>query len=101
MATLESADSTTHSCTASGVIGSILTGVFANKSVGGFSGLLEGNPQQFIANLEGTAIAVVFGFVGTFVLLSVLKAVMNVKVDLKEEDASLDRALHGEETYAF
>ena len=84
-----------------GIIGSVLTGVFAVKSIGGFSGLLEGNTQQFIANLEGTAISAVYAFVVTFVVLSVMKVVMNVKVQLKEEEESLDRALHGEEAYAF
>lgn len=84
-----------------GVIGSVLTGVFASKEIGGFSGLLEGNTQQFIANLEGTAISVVFAFVATYLILSALKCFMSVSVDLKEEEESLDRALHGEEAYAF
>jgi ammonium transporter, Amt family len=84
-----------------GIVGSVLTGVFAAKSVGGFSGLIEGNMDQFIANIEGTAISAVYAFVATFVILRVLKAVMNVSVDVKEEEASLDRALHGEEAYAF
>ncbi|HVW66699.1 MAG TPA: ammonium transporter [Candidatus Peribacteraceae bacterium] len=84
-----------------GVIGSILTGVFAAKSVGGVSGLLEGNTHQFIANLEGTTIAVVFAFVGTWVLLNIIQMFMSLKVNLKEEQESLDRMLHGEEAYDF
>lgn len=84
-----------------GVIGSILTGVFASKEIGGFSGLIEGNTQQFIANLEGTAISVLFAFVTTYVILIILKAIMKVRVDEKEETEGLDKILHGEEAYAF
>ncbi len=84
-----------------GIIGSILTGVFASKSIGGFSGLIEGNMAQFVANLEATAIAAVFAFVATYIILSILKAIMVIGVDLKEEQESLDRALHGEEAYDF
>ncbi len=84
-----------------GIIGSILTGVFAAKSIGGFSGLTEGNTQQFVANLEATVISAVFAFVATYILLMVIKAFMSVSVNLKEEQDSLDRALHGEEAYDF
>lgn len=84
-----------------GIIGSILTGVFASKSIGGFSGLTEGNTQQFIANLEATIISAVFAFIATYILLIVIKAFMNMSVNLKEEQESLDRALHGEEAYDF
>lgn len=84
-----------------GIVGSILTGIFASKEIGGFAGLMEGNTDQFLANLYGTVIAAVFGFVATFIILSVLKVFMNVKVELREEEESLDRALHGEEAYDF
>lgn len=84
-----------------GAVGSILTGVFAAKSIGGVSGLLEGNTHQFVANLEGTAIAIVFAFVGTFVLLNILKLFISLDVEVKQEHNGLDHALHGEEAYAF
>ncbi|MFA6992373.1 MAG: ammonium transporter [Candidatus Gracilibacteria bacterium] len=84
-----------------GITGSILTGVFASKSIGGFSGLLEGNTAQFLSNIYGTAISIVFAFVATFVLLKIIGVFMPLKVDLKDENESLDRALHGEEAYDF
>jgi Amt family ammonium transporter len=83
-----------------GIIGSVLTGVFAAKSIGGFSGLLEGNTQQFIANIEATAISATFAFLATYVLLIIIKAIMSVKVDVQHEE-DLDKVLHGEEAYAF
>lgn len=84
-----------------GVVGSILTGVFASKAVGGFDGLIEGNSEQFFANLYVTLAAAAFAFVMTFILLKVLKGVMNVRVQPHEEEEGLDRALHGEEAYEF
>lgn len=84
-----------------GVVGSVLTGVFATKSIGGFSGLIEGNAELFWANIAATAIAAAFAFVSTFVLLRTLKAMMHIGVDAKKEEEGLDRALHGEEAYAF
>ena len=82
-------------------MGSILTGVFAVKALGGYSGLLEGNTQQFLANLYGTLISMTFGFVMTYIILLVLKLCMNIRVEPKEEEEGLDRALHGEEAYDF
>ncbi len=84
-----------------GIIGSILTGVFASKQIGGFAGLLEGNSALFIANLQATAITAVFAFVATYVILAILKFVMNVSVHPQAQEEGLDKALHGEEAYAF
>jgi ammonium transporter, Amt family len=84
-----------------GIVGSILTGVFATKSIGGFSGLIDGSTDIFFANIAATAIAAAFAFFMTYVLLGILKSVMHVSVDPKKEEEGLDRALHGEEAYAF
>lgn len=84
-----------------GVVGSIFTGVFASARIGGFSGLIEGNTAQFVANLEGTAISIVFAFVTTYILLKVLGMFMKFSVAPQEEAQGLDRALHGEEAYDF
>jgi Amt family ammonium transporter len=84
-----------------GIIGSLLTGVLAVKAIGGYSGLVEGNMAQFVSNVEGTAISAGYAFIATYVILVVLKAFMKVSVDPVEEEAGLDRALHGEEAYDF
>ncbi|MBI5411725.1 ammonium transporter [Candidatus Peregrinibacteria bacterium] len=84
-----------------GIVGSILTGVFASKAIGGVSGWIEGNPGQFLANLEGTLISIVFAFTATFLLLKILKQFMTFEIVTKEETEGLDRALHGEEAYDF
>lgn len=83
-----------------GVIGSVLTGVFASKEIGGFSGLIEGGKDLFIANIQGTVIAVVFAFTMTYLLLILLKSIMHVGIT-ERELADIDKALHGEEAYAL
>lgn len=82
-----------------GIVGSILTGVFAAKEIGGFSGLIEGNTAQFMSNLYGTLIAMVFAFVATYIILIVMKLFM--KLGVEANGGSLDKAIHGEEAYDF
>ncbi len=84
-----------------GIIGSVLTGVFASSKMSSFSGLIEGNTTLFWANIYATATAMIFAFAMTYILLRILKAVMKVSVEPKEEAEGLDRALHGEEAYDF
>ncbi len=84
-----------------GIVGSLLTGVFASGKISGVSGLIEGNVTQFLANVYATAIAMAFGFVMTYGILRILKAFMHVGAEPKEDDQGLDRMLHGEEAYAF
>lgn len=84
-----------------GIVGSLLTGVLATKDMGGYSGLLEGNFALFQANVIATVIAMAFGFLGTFIILHLLKFCMNISVDPAVEEEGLDRVLHGEEAYAF
>jgi len=39
-----------------GLTGTLLAGLFATTSIGGTSGLIEGNPQQFLIQLYGEAL---------------------------------------------
>jgi len=84
-----------------GALGAILTGVFATKSVGGVSGLIEGNPQQLINQLVGVGASVLLALVGTFLILRVLDATMGLRVTSDEELSGLDLSQHGEEGYIF
>lgn len=85
----------------SGVTGSILTGVFAAEAIGGASGWIEGNFAQFMSNVYGTAIAIIFSFVATWIILKVVTMVMDYEVTDAEIQEGLDRALHGEDAYDF
>jgi Amt family ammonium transporter len=81
-----------------GILGALLTGVFATSEVGGEAvrGLLDGNPGQLWIQVEGILWTVGWCAVATFVILKVLDLVMGLRVDRDAEREGLDLALHGE-----
>jgi Amt family ammonium transporter len=81
-----------------GIVGALLTGVFATGAVGGDSarGLLDGNPAQLWIQLKGVLWTVGWCAVASFVLLKLIDVVMGLRVDKDSEREGLDLALHGE-----
>ena len=79
-----------------GIIGAILTGVFAVEAIGGTAGLLEGNFAQVPIQAYGVLATVVWCAVATFVILMVLKLIIGIRVTEAAEVEGLDVALHGE-----
>ncbi|MGE0627026.1 MAG: ammonium transporter [Hyphomicrobiaceae bacterium] len=79
-----------------GIVGAILTGVFAVKAIGGTSGLLEGNVGQVAVQAYGILATVIWSALATFVILMVIKVVMGLRVDKNTEVEGLDINLHGE-----
>ena len=79
-----------------GIVGALLTGVFAKSAIGGTSGLLEGNPGQVLIQLEGIVATIVYTAVVTFILLKIIGAVMGLRVSKDEEIEGLDYNEHGE-----
>jgi len=85
-----------------GMLGTLLAGVFAAASVSaaggdpGISGLLEGNPAQFVAQAIGVAVTVVWCAVGTWITLKIVDALVGLRVVAEQEREGLDLALHGE-----
>ena len=79
-----------------GIVGALLTGVFAVEAIGGTPGVLEGNPGQVLIQLEGIAVTIAYCGVMSFVLLKIIGAVMGLRVDDETEVGGLDINLHGE-----
>jgi Amt family ammonium transporter len=79
-----------------GIVGAILTGVFAVKDIGGTAGLLEGNGGQVVTQLIGVGATVAYGLVMTFIILKVIDLAIGLRVSEEEEREGLDVALHGE-----
>ena len=79
-----------------GIIGALLTGVFAVQQYGGTAGLLEGNPGQFINQCIGVLTVIVYDLVVSVIILSILKATIGLRVSDEVERDGLDYALHGE-----
>jgi Amt family ammonium transporter len=83
-----------------GLWGAVATGIFAVEAVGGASGLLQGNVDQFVAQVIGAVAAVVYAFVVTYAIAKVVDATMGLRVTEDEEYVGLDISQHGEKAYA-
>jgi Amt family ammonium transporter len=79
-----------------GIVGAILTGVFAVKEIGGVSGMLEGNGGQVVIQLIGVGATVAYTAVASFIILKVIDMVIGLRVSEEEEREGLDVSLHGE-----
>ena len=82
-----------------GIVGAILTGVFATMAVTGAAdpvGLIDGNAGQVFTQIKGVVITIVYCGVVTAIILYVIKAVIGLRVSEEEERDGLDLSLHGE-----
>jgi len=79
-----------------GIVGAVLTGVFASKAIGGTSGLLGGNPAQVLPQLWGIAVTIGWCAVTSFILLKIIDMVIGLRVDEEIERDGLDLSLNGE-----
>ena len=85
-----------------GIIGSVLTGVFATRFVtgeGGVQGALYGDWNQLWIQVAATVISMAFSAVMTFVLFKVVDKLVGIRVDKRVEEEGLDIYEHGESAY--
>jgi Amt family ammonium transporter len=83
-----------------GIIGAILTGVFAASALGGV-GLADGMTVggQLWAQIKGVLITIAFVAVVSYLLLKVVDAIIGLRVSDEQETEGLDLALHDERGY--
>ena len=84
-----------------GIVGAILTGVFAAPFLGG-AGLSDGVASigaQVARQLVGIVVTFVYSGIVSFILLKVLKATIGLRVSAEEETEGLDLSLHDERGY--
>ena len=81
-----------------GIVGALLTGIFAAPALGGF-GAVEDIGAQFVTQFQGVAFTVVYTAIVTYVILKVIDLVMGLRVSDEEETVGLDLALHNERGY--
>jgi len=86
----------------SGIVGALLTGVFATRNVTGETvGLLEGNPEQMVNQIVSILAAGGLGAIGSFILLKLIDLTIGLRVTPEAELRGLDLTEHGEEGYIF
>ena len=79
-----------------GIIGAILTGVFAVNEYSGHSGLIEGNPGQVVNQLIGIGTVIVYDAIVSLIILKIIDIAVGLRVSDDIERDGLDLALHGE-----
>lgn len=86
-----------------GLIGTLLTGVFATAAItatpelpGGQPGLIEGNAGQVALQAYGVAVAAIWSGVMTYVVLKIVGLMTPLRVNTQEEMQGLDITQHGE-----
>ncbi len=86
-----------------GIMGSILLGVFATKTINaaGADGLLAGNARFFGVQVAAVAIIATYSFVVTWLILKILNVFERVRVPDAIELKGLDSEIHGEAAYVL
>ena len=81
-----------------GMVGMILTGVFATKAVNtaGNDGLFYGNAEFFVTQLKAMGIAVIYSFVVSFLIFKFINLIQPLRVSEEEEELGLDQSQHAE-----
>ncbi|MCG6154436.1 ammonium transporter [Rubinisphaera margarita] len=86
----------------SGIVGALLTGVFASKSITGARvGLIEGNGAQMVNQAVSILAAAGMAIVGSVILLKLIDLTIGLRVNEEKEIRGLDLTEHGEEGYIF
>jgi ammonium transporter, Amt family len=83
-----------------GMVGMLMTGVFANTQVhgiaGGPQGWFYGNPAFFFTQLKAMAIVVAYSFVVSYLIFKFINFILPLRVTEAEEELGLDESQHNE-----
>ena len=79
-----------------GIVGALLTGVFAINEYGGTAGLIEGNAAPMLNQVKGILVVIVYDAIVSLILLKIIDAIIGLRVSDEVEREGLDLALHGE-----
>jgi ammonium transporter, Amt family len=84
-----------------GTWGALATGLFASKAINaaGNNGFFFGNPGQLWIQFVTVVATWIFAVVGTYILLSIVRAIVGLRVADDEERMGLDLSQHNERAY--
>ena len=82
-----------------GIVGALLTGIFAAESLGGAGLEKSGIGMQLWAQLLSILITVVWSGVISFIILKIVDATVGLRVEQDEERMGLDLSQHNERGY--
>jgi Amt family ammonium transporter len=76
-----------------GMVGALLTGVFVSKEISGVDNTVM---TQFLIQLKGVAVTVIYGFAASYIILKIIDMTIGLRVTEEQEREGLDITLHGE-----
>ena len=76
-----------------------INGAIASVNVDGHTLCLAGGLPQFVAQIKGVAITLVWSAVATFAILKLVQSTVGFRVEEEEESQGLDLSQHGESAY--
>ncbi|MEI6266225.1 MAG: ammonium transporter [Sphingobacteriia bacterium] len=81
-----------------GIVGMLMTGIFATKTVNGAGaeGLFYGNSAFFFTQVKALVIVVGYSFVVSFAIFKFIDLVLPLRVSSEEEEQGLDATQHNE-----
>jgi Amt family ammonium transporter len=81
-----------------GIVGMLLTGIFATKTVNGAGndGWFYGNIDFFLVQLKAMAIVVTYSFTVSFVIFKLINFFQPIRVSSEDEELGLDESQHNE-----
>ncbi|OHX68234.1 ammonium transporter [Flammeovirga pacifica] len=83
-----------------GIVGAVLTGVFANPEVNGAAGALYGNPGQVLVQLKAVFVTIIYSGVASFIIFKLTALItQGGRVTNKLEKEGIDEAFHGESSF--
>lgn len=87
-----------------GLLGAILTGVFATRMMKGGTeplGLIDGHPEQILYQVIAALVTALYAAFISVILLKIIDSSLGLRVSQQAELQGLDIAEHGEEGYIF
>jgi ammonium transporter, Amt family len=85
-----------------GILGAILTGIFADPSVNELGkGLLYGNPKQLLTQIIAVVVTFAYSAVATLIIFGIVKVITGIRVHEEHEITGLDESQHGEKAYSL
>ncbi len=84
-----------------GIVGALLTGIFAAESLGGQGLSADSIGGQFVVQLIGVVFTIIYCGVLSFILLKIVDAIIGLRVSQDEETEGLDISLHDERGYNY
>jgi Amt family ammonium transporter len=83
-----------------GMVGMLMTGIFANQLIHGIKdgpqGLFYGNAGFFFTQLKAMAIVVAYSFTVSYLIFKFINFILPIRVSSKDEELGLDESQHNE-----